>query len=226
MARIARAVAAGHPHHITQRGNREERIFFRPADYRTYLAFMAEACAKEGVRIWAWCLMPNHVHLVVVPRTAGGLARAVGEAHRRYTRLINLRKGWQGHLLQGRFASCVLEASRVLAAVRFIERNPVRAGRVKRPWQWPWSSARARVAGLGDALVAAGGPLAAKVPDWRRFLAAPEDAKELAAIRHHLRTGRPLGGPAFVARLERRLGRVLHCRKRGRPPGRKNKRKM
>jgi len=119
MARIARVIAEGHPHHVTRRGNRRQRTFFSDADYRAYLDLMAAWCVKKGVAIWAWCLMPNHVHLVVVPRTREGLARAVGEAHRRYTRRVNFRKGWRGYLWQGRFASYPMDTAYALAAARY-----------------------------------------------------------------------------------------------------------
>ena len=225
MARIARVVAPGYPHHITQRGNRRQRTFFGAADYRAYLALMAEWCASQKVQVLAYCLMPNHVHLVAVPRTARGLARAIGEAHRRYTRRINFRKAWRGYLWQGRFESCVMDREHCLAAARYIERNPVRAGLVKRAWKWPWSSAAAHVAGRGDALVKAGGPLAAEVSNWRRFLATEDDEEDAYALRSHLRTGRPLGDEVFVAGLEKALGLTLRRRKPGPPVGRKRKRR-
>jgi len=225
MARIARVVAPGYPHHITQRGNRRQRTFFGAADYRAYLALMAEWCASQSVRILAYCLMPNHVHLVAVPHTSDGLARAIGEAHRRYTRRINFRKAWRGYLWQGRFGSCVMDREHCLAAARYIERNPVRAGLVKRAWKWPWSSAAAHVAGRGDALVKAGGPLMAEISNWRRFLMAEDDAEEAYALRSHVQTGRPLGDEVFVARLEKTLGLTLRRRKPGPPAGQKRKRR-
>jgi putative transposase len=105
MARLARVVVPGYPHHVTQRGNRRQRTFFTAADYRAYIALMAEFCREHAIEIWAYCLMPNHVHLVAVPSTEDGLARGIGEAHRRYSRRVNFRKNWRGHLFQGRFAS-------------------------------------------------------------------------------------------------------------------------
>ena len=111
-----------------------------------------------------------------------------------------------------------MDASHTLAAARYIERNPVRAGLVRRPWQWPWSSAAGHVKGRGDALVAAGGPLVAEVSDWRRFLAAAEDEEQVERLRRHVRTGRPLGEAAFIARLETRLDRRLHRLKPGPKP--------
>jgi putative transposase len=105
MARLARVVAPGVPHHITQRGNRRQRTFFVDGDYEAYLELMAEWCAEWEVAVWAYCLMPDHVHLIAVPGSEDGLRRAIGEAHRRYTRHVNFREGWRGHLWQGRFAS-------------------------------------------------------------------------------------------------------------------------
>ncbi|MCH7943057.1 MAG: transposase, partial [Proteobacteria bacterium] len=102
MARLARVVAPGHPHHVTQRGNRRQQTFFSDDDYRSYLELMSTWCARLNVDVWAYCLMPNHVHMIMVPENEHGLGRAIGEAHRRYTRLVNLRQDWRGHLWQGR----------------------------------------------------------------------------------------------------------------------------
>jgi len=109
MARIVRVVAPGIPHHITQRGNRRQQTFFNDDDYRAYLSLMAEWCNKYDVGIWCYCLIPNHVHLIAVPKTKDGLNLATGEAHRRYSRRINFREGWRGHLWQGRFASFMMD---------------------------------------------------------------------------------------------------------------------
>ena len=138
MARIARVVVPGYPHHVTQRGNRRQQTFFNNEDYKSYLDLMSEWCGKYQVDIWAYCLMPNHIHLIAVPQIKEGLNLAVGEAHRRYTRRVNFREGWRGHLWQGRFASFVMEEGHLLACARYIELNPVRAGLVKRPEEWPW----------------------------------------------------------------------------------------
>ena len=109
MARLARVVAPGLPHHITQRGNRRQPTFFSDEDDQYYLQLMAEWCAFCSVEIWANCLMPNHVHLIAVPQSADGLTRAIGDVLHRYTRMVNFREGWRGHLWQGRFSSFVLD---------------------------------------------------------------------------------------------------------------------
>jgi len=216
MGRIARVVVPGYPHHITQRGNRRQRTFFTPDDYRAYLELMAEWCGRCGVAIWAYCLMPNHVHLIAVPDAEDGLRRAIGEAHRRYTRRVNFRQGWCGQLWQGRFASYVLDEAYLLACARYVERNPVRAGLCRRATAYRWSSAAAHVRGQDDVLVQVA-PLLKLEPRWARQLTAEPDAATVRELRRHEATGRPVSSPRFVQRLERRLGRVLQPRRPGRP---------
>ena len=222
MARLARVVVAGYPHHITQRGNRGLQTFFCDEDYEAYLRLMAEHCAACGVEVWAYSLMPNHVHLIAVPKTKRALARAIGEAHQRYTRGINSREGWRGYLWHGRFASFVMDEPHLAAAARYVERNPVRAHLVRRPWRWRWSSAAAHVAGKDDALVRVQ-PLLDRVNDWHRFLLEPEDESQIEAIRRHGRTGRPLGDLDFVLRLQKRLRRRLRRLKPGPKPKRRRR---
>jgi REP-associated tyrosine transposase len=214
MARLARVVAPGLPHHVTQRGNRRQQTFFCDEDYESYLQLMAQFCEAEKVEIWAYCLMPDHVHLIAVPHAAEGLRRAIGEAHRRYTRMVNFREGWRGHLWQGRFASFVLDAAYLLTAARYVELNPVRAGLVNTPRQYQWSSAAAHLRGKDDALVRVR-PLLHLAPDWRRFLNRVVREDDLKALRSHELTGRPLGEDAFLASLEENLGRVLRRQKPG-----------
>jgi putative transposase len=208
MARLARVVGAGLPHHVTQRGNRRQQVFFGPADYRHYLDLLARHCAAAAVEVWAYCLMPNHVHLILVPGDEDGLRAALGEAHRRYTRHINFREGWRGYLWQGRFASFVMDERYLLACARYVELNPVRARLARTARAWAWSSARAHLARRDDGVVRVR-PLLELAPDWKDFLRAGLEPEDLAALRAHARTGRPLGAAPFVARLEKRLGRKL-----------------
>ena len=132
MSRLARVVVPGYPHHVTQRGNRRLRTFFCDEGDHAYIDLMGEWCSTCGVEVWAYCLMANHVHLVAVPGTETGLRSAIGEAHRRYTRRVNFRERWRGHLWQGRFALFVLDDYYLLAATRYVEMNPVKAGLVER----------------------------------------------------------------------------------------------
>jgi putative transposase len=175
---------------------------------------MAEWCGRCGVTVWAYCLMPNHVHLIAVPKTEDALTRAIGEAHRRYTRRINLREDWHGHLWQGRFASFPMDEPYLLAAARYVELNPVRARLVKKPEAWRWSSARAHLGGADDGLTKTA-PLAKLVDDWRGFLKEGLSEDDAEAIRRGERTGRPLGAKRFIARLEKKLGRKLKKEKPG-----------
>ena len=226
MARLARVVAAGLPHHVTQRGNRRQKTFFVRADYAAYIELMATWTRRHDIAIWGYCLMPNHVHLIAVPAMAEGFCRGIGEAHRRYTRRVNFRKGWRGHLWQGRFASFVMDDEHLMAAARYIERNPVRAGLVATAEEWPWSSAAAHIAGQDDRLVVVG-PLLERIAgwvcDWRQWLREPDDPPLGDRLRLHERTGRPLGGAGLLQRLEAALGRSLRPGKPGRPKKRQKK---
>jgi putative transposase len=206
------------PHYITQRGNRRQPTFFCDEDYQHYLDLMAEWCGFHSVEIWAYCLMPNHVHLIAVPESADGLARAIGEVHRRYTRMVNLREGWRGHLWQGRFASFVLDEPYLLTAARYVELNPVRAGLVKAPGRYQWSSAAAHVRGKDDALARVA-PVLELAPKWRAALARVIREEDIRVLRAHEHTGRPLGDEAFLTTLENGLGRILKRQKPG-PKGR------
>jgi putative transposase len=224
MSRIARAVVPGLPHHVTQRGNRRGKVFFEEGDYALYRDLLAERCRKLGVEVWGWCLMPNHVHLILAPRSADGLARAIGETHRRYTAFVNARARQTGHLFQARFASAVMDEEHLLAALRYVSLNPVRAKLVKRAQDWRWSSVRAHLKGASDGLTTVQ-PVLDRVPDFASLLneEPPEDLFD--ALRRAELTGRPLGSTAFLTRLEKRLGRTLRPQKRGpKPKGSNNRR--
>jgi putative transposase len=214
MARLARVVIPGLPHHITQRGNRRLQTFFNDADYAAYIELMGLWCKEQDVEIWAYCLMPNHVHLIAVPKTEDGLRRAIGEAHRRYSRRVNFREDWRGHLWQGRFASFVMDEPYLLAAARYIELNPLRAGLAVAPSDYRWSSARAHLKKKDDGLVKVS-PLLKMAANWRRLLTSAATEEEIEMFRQHERTGRVLADEDFQKRLEKNLGRVLRRHKPG-----------
>lgn len=218
MARLARVVVPGLPHHVTQRGNRRQPIFFEPGDHIVYRKLLADQLRRWEVEAWAYCLMPNHVHLILTPKDETGLSRALAEAHRRYTTFVNARQGWSGHLFQGRFASVVMDERHLLVASRYIALNPVRAGLVERPEAWPWSSVRAHLAGRDDALVSVA-PLLARIEDFAGAI-TPDRTRDAdyAALRRSEGTGRPLGGEGFLLDLEARTGRALIPRSPGRKP--------
>jgi len=222
MPRLGRAVAVGLPHHLTQRGNNRQDVFFTVNDRRLYLALLAANAARFRLRLWGWCLMTNHVHLVVVPETPQALATTVGRTHFEYARAINRLHGRSGHLWQGRFFSCPLDGEHALAALVYVERNPVRARLSRRAWTWPWSSAAAHVgeggAEASEMLFADDSPAAKVGPEeWRRLLERPEDRELTARLRGSTRTGRPLGTDSFVSKIEAWLGRRLRALPSGRP---------
>jgi putative transposase len=205
------------PHHITQRGNRRQQTFFCEDDYALYFDLICEWSAKHAVEIWAYCLMPNHVHLIATPQSEEGLRLALGETHRRYSRHINFRHDWRGHLWQGRYASYPMDERYFLAAARYVELNPVRARLATQPEDYRWSSAAAHLRGQDDKLVKVA-PLLDIVGDWRPCLQLQPPPEEARSLRLHERTGRPLGGEGFVSKLERILSRSLRPHKAGRKP--------
>jgi putative transposase len=222
MPRRPRVVLPGVAHHVTQRGNNRQAVFRHNADCSLYLALVKESAAKNGVRILAWCLMPNHVHLVVVPDSPDSLARGLGHAHYQYARAFNMRTTRVGHLWQNRFFSCVMDGSHLLHAVRYVELNPVRAGLTPAACEWPWSSALAHVRpGRADPLLALDWQDWFRGWDhagWKEWLDAGESEDDTAGLRRATLTGEPLGSAEFLLDLEHQTGRRLKVRPRGRPP--------
>jgi len=192
MPRTARLVLPGIPHHVTQRGNRSQRTFFSEGDYAFYLKLLRHWSDKKGTAIWAWCLMPNHVHLIMVPANPAGLGAAMAPVHQQYSWEINRRQGWHGHLWQSRFASVAMDEAHLHVCLRYVELNPVRAGLVDRPEQWPWSSARAHL-GLARDEITDLAAMRERIDDWRALLDSGLRDGERDAIRAGERSGRPLG---------------------------------
>ena len=217
MPRTARIVVPGYPHHVTQRGCRLQQTFFDDSDYRAYLGLLRALKDTAGVDVLAYCLMPNHVHIVAIPNQKMSLARLFGVAHHRYALRVNAKHGWRGHLWQERFYSFVMDEEHFLAAVRYVEMNPVRAGLSTRPDQWRWSSVHAHLGASSDPLVATV-PVLEQVADWRRFLSQDCPVDKLDDIRKHTRTGHPAGDDLFIRKLEDVTGRRLRRRKPGRKP--------
>ena len=221
MARLARIVIPAVPHHVTQRGNRRLPIFFSDEDRTAYLDLIAQACKAQGTACLAWCLMDNHIHLILVPQSEDGLRATLGEAHRRYSRRINFREGWRGFLFQGRFASYPMDDAHLLAAVRYVENNPVAAGMVARAEDWAWSSARSHIAGkrAGDDPLTDVRALGRHVRNWRALLRvgleAMDDPATVEEIEARTRTGRPLASPEWIADAEAAMSRKLGPQRRG-----------
>ena len=219
MPRVARIVIPGLPHHVTQRGNNRQDVFFVAADRRVYLELLRKHARQFGLRLLGYCLMTNHVHLVAVPEAEESLAKAIGRTDFVYTQYVNRLHGRCGHLWQNRFHSCALDDAHLCAAVRYLERNPVRARIVRAAWRYPWSSAAAHcgepdTAGLLD-LAAWRSPWP---PDeWREMLRGEGSEDDVRALRLHTSRGRPLGSDAFLSKVEHMLGRRLRPLPVGRP---------
>ncbi len=219
MPRIARIIAPGYPHHITQRGNNRATVFFDDEDRQTYLKLLSVYARKHALQIWAYCLMDNHVHLLAVPQTERSLARGVGLTNQVYTQYLNRKLRQSGRIWQNRFYSCIVEHEAYLWAVaRYIERNPLKAGVVDRVEDYPWSSARAHLIGAKDAVLDEASWLdASQRRRYGEFLLQSKDETD-EALRKATRTGRPFGSEGFVDMLEERLHVVLRAKRAGRPP--------
>ena len=204
----------GYPHHVTQRGVRRQRTFFDDSDYRGYLRLAKELVEDWPVEFWAYCLMPNHVHAVVVPKIDGCLSKYFAVLHRRYAYTTNRRHEWMGHLWQKRFYSVVMDEPHAISALRYVEQNPVRAGLCELPEEWPWSSARGNLGLLDDPLIERA-VTKRLVPDWRSHLSG-DGGCHIKAIRHQTGTGRPDGSSQFLDDIERRTGRRVRKRRAGR----------
>jgi putative transposase len=215
MARLPRLVIPSHPHHVTQRGNRHAPTFFEEDDYALYKSLLSEAARKADAEIWCYCLMPNHVHMIIVPADVDGLRRTFADAHRRYTGYVNARLRVTGHLWQGRFGSVVMDEGHLANAVRYVSLNPVRARLVERAQDWPWSSVVAHLSGNDDELVRVA-PVLERYGDFAAFLAQQEDVTEaFRALRQSETTGRPLGADQWIEWLEKLTGQRLKPQKRG-----------
>ena len=218
MARRARMIFPGLAHLVTQRGNRGEPIFFEDGDQQIYLDLLATQLKRYGVACWGYCLMPNHVHLILTPSDEIGLTRAVGEAHRRYAAFVGARGGWTGHLFQGRFCSVAMDEAHLLAALRYVPLTPVGAGLVARAQDWPWSSAGAHLAGRDTPYVEVA-PALSRVAHFAALIAPADDIDpQWTRILRAELIGRPVGAKAWIEQLEAQSGRVLSPQKRGPKP--------
>jgi putative transposase len=218
MPKFARLVVPDCPHHVIQRGNRRQKVFFDDADKELYLELMKRYADRAGITFLAYCLMTNHVHMIAIPKEKTSLAEGIGEAHRRYTTIINIREDWNGYLWQGRFISFPLDERHLYCAVRYVERNTVRAGIVDYAEDYPWSSAHAHITKTKDALVD-GRDNPFKITDWRAYLREQDDPAFIEQIERHEKTGRPFGSDDFLRKLEILTGRKILPRS----PGRKRK---
>jgi putative transposase len=198
-------------------GNGRARTFFGDDDYALYRDLLAASCRAAGVEIWAWCLMPNHVHLILVPSDADGLRRALAPTHPRYAGIIHTRRKRTGHFWQGRFGCVAMDEAHLAAALRYVSLNPVRARLVSRARDWRWSSVRAQLGGRDDGVTALA-PVHERYPDFAHFLSEEPDAGMIERLRGAECIGRPLGNRKFLDAVERKTRRVLKPAKRGPKP--------
>lgn len=215
MPRFTRVVIPNCPHHITNRGNRRQTIFFSDEDRNHYLFLLHQYGDRFGLKFLAYCLMHNHVHVIAVPEKPDSMHLTIREVHRKYTLLINLQMNWHGSVWQGRYYSFPLDDTHLYRAVRYVENNPVRAGIVKTAEKYPWSSAPAHVLGKTDGLLSPNGP-GIRRKAWKAYLQEQEEEAEIKDIRNRTMTGRPLGGEEFIDQTELLLGRELRLKRPGR----------
>ncbi len=213
MARFARVVIPECPHHITQRGVRSMDIFYTNHDRKIYLDLLIAQGQRFGIKYIGYCLMTNHVHLLAIPKEKQSFALGIGEAHRLYTSVINFREKVRGYLFQGRFFSCPLDDRHAIAALRYMERNPVRAGIVGNAWEYPWSSAAYHCGIKQKDRIVKDSELVERGRSWQELLAIA--AKEEGFIRKRSRTGRPCGEKDFMEICEKLTGRNLRPLKPG-----------
>ena len=220
MPRIARVVAVGYPHHITQRGNYQQNIFTDDADRRKYLSFLKNEANRYDLSILTYSLMSNHVHFIAVPEKEDSMAKVFKYAHMKYSQYFNKRMRASGHLFQGRFFSCVMDEAHTIACARYIERNAVRAKIVEEPELWEWSSAKIHCGvdkqdelGVNKFFDYIG----YEQKEWKKFIDLSDTPNEVKQIRENTRKGRPLGGDNFIKKVEKKLNRFLKLKPRGRP---------
>lgn len=224
MPRTARIVVPDYPFHITQRGNNRQDIFSDDEDREKYLSYLDEYSKEYKLSILAYCLMTNHVHFIAVPEQEDSLSKTFSSTHHRYSQYYNKKKKSSGHLWQGRFYSCLLDQIHLMMALRYVERNPVRAKMVKQPWGYKWSSA-AYHTGRTESdirLSSIDKYIDISNQEWEEYLLEKEDKEELVTIREHTMKGSPIGNGSFIVKLEEKIGKILRSKPRGRPRKKKD----
>lgn len=217
MPRIARIVAVGYPHHITQRGNYQQKTFVETADYFRYIRWLNEYSEKHNLSLCSFCLMPNHVHFIAIPNEDDSLSKTFSGCHTRYANYFNKKNKTAGHLWQGRFYSCVLDEAHLYAAIKYVENNPVRSGLVKSADEWEWSSAKFHINGSPSPLALSNINNIVEISNWKEFLCQSDDKTTAMKIKANTLSGKPLGSEAFVLQLEEQFGRKFTSAPVGRP---------
>ena len=219
MPRLARKVATGFAHHITQRGNNRQDIFFVDDDRLVYLDYLKQQADKYGLEVSGYCLMTNHIHIVATPHDDDSLAKAIGRTHFRYTQYINRFHKRSGHLWQSRFYSCALDERHFFVAMKYVELNPVRAKLCRMPWCYEWSSAGAHIdnKSRSDLLDLSGWYKMISAGQWKNALLEGIDDAQMLCLRQRTHTGRPLGSDGFLSKMEKLLGSRVRPLPVGRP---------
>jgi putative transposase len=215
MTEFVRIVVPGCPHHLVHRGNRKANVFRDDSDRLVYLRLMRDACKEHRTFIWGYTLMDNHVHHVAVPEHEESLGKTIQAAHGEYSKYFNIKYGLVGHAWQARFKSSPMEWAHCRNAMRYVERNPVRAGLVERAEDYLWSSAAAHCGLRDDLLLSGECPLVLEIANWSAWLSDPDNEAEQEIIRRQTQIGRPLGSNIFLRELEQKTGRKLLPQKRG-----------
>ena len=215
MPRQSRIVLPNVAHHVVQRGNYKQVVFENESDFRKYCGWFKTYADSYGVEVYAYCLMSNHVHFVVVPKTEDGLARVFNTVHMKYAQMINKRKDVTGHLWQGRFFSCLLGEEHLYRAIRYVENNPVRAGIVPAAWDYVWSSANEHV-GKGRGIIPLSKSLDMTEAEWKEYL-KESDQEMVGEMRLKTQRGLVVGTEEFIEEVENRLNRSLCHSNPGRP---------
>lgn len=205
MARTARTVIPHLPHHIVQRGNRNQPVFFSDSDRYEYLSLLRQAASDDGVSFLSWCLMDNHVHFVAVPERGDSFACCFRKAHSRYSLHVNRHNDWSGHLWQYRYHSSPLGPHYLYNAVRYTEQNPVRAGIVRGAWEYRWSSAAYHTGRKrSDPLLSADANHYLAIDDWEDYLSIEPDVEVLLKIRKAASRNRPAARQWFISAMKSR----------------------
>jgi putative transposase len=227
MPRLPRLIAPGQPHHVIQRGNNRQPIFADPGDYRAYLEWLEEASERFGLQVHAYVLMINHVHLLITPEHRESIGRSLQSVGRCYVQYFNYYSGRTGTLWEGRYRSTVIEAEDyLLACSRYMELNPVRAGLVRSPAHYRWSSYRCNAQGKADALLSShpvykrlGRSRAGRVEAYRALFRHALGDSIVEDLREATNKGWALGNDRFKAQLEALSRRRVSPLPRGRPKG-------
>lgn len=218
MPRLARRVLINYPHHITQRGNNKREVFLDEEDHLRYMKLFDIASQRYGLEILSYCLMPNHVHFVAIPRSADSMGKTFLTVNTHYSSYFNQKYGLVGHLWQQRYFSCILDEAHLYAAIRYVELNPIRSGLVETPERWRWSSCRGNMkTGISEIQLIDTRLWITDYERWSDYLAVPISEKEISQIRENTRLGMPWGSEFFMKKVEQLLEISLKRNPVGRP---------